>query len=116
MTVIKEKLMPKHFLSPSRARGLALLGLLLTVPAATAGAQETDPAFNKRVEAALEGTRHIQVVYQDVLGEGPGSWDPDPRYPNGQVNCLTWLQLVLAEAYGHDPQEKLQVMDRLRYF
>ncbi len=108
--------MPNHSLSPRRACGLAFLGLLLIAPAAPAGAQETDPAFNKRVEAALESTRPIKVVYQDVLGEGPGSWDPDPRYPDGQVNCLTWLQLVLAETYGHNPQEKLQVMDRLRYF
>jgi hypothetical protein len=108
--------MPKNSPSKGRACGLALLSLLLAGSAAPAAGQETNPAFNKRIEEALARTRNVQVVYQDVLGEGPGSWDPDPRYPDHQVNCLTWLQLVLAETYGRTPQEKLQVMDRLRYF
>lgn len=97
------------------AGGLALVGLLA---ASGAWAQESaaGPAFTQRVREALERTRGAKVIYNDVLGEGPGAWDPDPRYPGDQVNCLTWLHLLLAEAYGQSPEEKLQVMDRLRYF
>ncbi len=93
--------------------GLAVAALLIP---GLASAQPTAAGFTQRVREALEKTRNVSVVYQDVLGEGPGSWDPDPRYPEGKVNCLTWLHLLLAEAYGSNPEEKLAVMDRLRYF
>jgi hypothetical protein len=72
--------------------------------------------FAKRVKEALERTRNVKVVYQDVLGEGPGAWDPDPRYPAGTVNCITWLHLLMAELYGGTPEEKAKVLDRVRYF
>jgi hypothetical protein len=72
--------------------------------------------FSRRVADALARNRDVKVVYQDVLGEGPGSWDSDPRYPTDKVNCITWLQLILAEAYGSTSEEKLAVLDRLRYF
>lgn len=94
-----------------RITGAAFIALLL---AGAAGGQEPD--FTGRVREALERTRNIKVIYQDVLGEGPGSWDPDPRYPGDTVNCITWLHLLLAETYGKTAEEKLQVMDRLRYF
>lgn len=91
------------------------LAVAVALTPALASAQ-TAAGFTQRVREALERTRNVSVVYQDVLGEGPGSWDPDPRYPDGRVNCLTWLHLLLAEAYGGTPEEKQVVMDRLRYF
>ncbi|MES1242782.1 MAG: N-acetylmuramoyl-L-alanine amidase-like domain-containing protein [Acidobacteriota bacterium] len=72
--------------------------------------------FAQRVREALERTRGVKVVYQDVLGEGNGAWDPDPRYPTDTVNCITWLQLLMAEVYGGNQQEKQAVLDRVRYF
>ena len=71
--------------------------------------------FAQRVRQALERTRGVKVVYQDILGEGPGAWDPDPRYPSDTVNCITWLQLLMAEVYGNSPQEKETILDRVRY-
>jgi hypothetical protein len=56
------------------------------------------------------------VAYQDLLGEGPEGWHAAPRYPEQQVNCLIWLQLVLAEAYGNNSAERLAAMDCLRYY
>lgn len=84
-----------------------------TAPPAPDAAQQE---LTRRVADALARTQGLKVVYQDVLGEGPGSWDPDPRYPAGEVNCITWLQLLLAEAYGSTPDEKLAILDRIRYF
>lgn len=108
-----------------RACGMVLVALLAASGAPAqespegagpAAAEAAGPAFTLRVREALERTRGAKVVYQDVLGEGPGAWDQDPRYPGDQVNCLTWLHLLLAKAYGQSSREKLQVMDRLRYF
>jgi hypothetical protein len=72
--------------------------------------------LTRRMKDALERTKTYKVVYQDVLGEGPESWDSDPRYPTDSVNCIIWFQLLLAEAYGQTPAEKQTVMDRIRYF
>ena len=72
--------------------------------------------INRRFGQALERNRNLPVVYEDILGEGPESWDPDPRYPNGSVNCVTWLYLLLAETYSDQPEERHRVMDRIRYY
>lgn len=72
--------------------------------------------LNRCLEKSLERYRNVAVVYQDVLGEGPGHWDADPLYPSGSVNCIIWLYLLLADTYGSTPAEKEQVMNRVRYF
>jgi hypothetical protein len=77
---------------------------------------EARQALSRQIHEALERTRDVKVVYQDVLGEGPGAWDPDPRYPTDTVNCITWLQLLIAETYGSDADAKLKILDRVRYF
>lgn len=102
-----------------------LLGMIFHAgPAAAQAARPAPPPISDEARAVLtrkmaeviERTRDIKVVYQDVLGEGEGAWDPDPRYPTDTVNCITWLHLLLAEVYGNTPEEKLRVMDRVRYF
>src|SRR6476661_5145963 len=57
-----------------------------TVPATVSDAAHQE--LTKRIAAALARTRNLKVVYQDTLGEGPGTWDPNPRYPKGEVNCI----------------------------
>ena len=107
---------------PRRYVSLALATVLLSVSGnalATTAPAAPDAAhqeLTRRVADALARTRGLKVVYQDVLGEGPGSWDPDPRYPAREVNCITWLQLLLAETYGSTPDEKHAILDRIRYF
>lgn len=71
-----------------------------------------------RIEESIAATRNHSVIYEDVLGEGLGTWHSAPRYPANEVNCLIWLLLVLAEAYGHagGRDGKLLSMDCLRYY
>ncbi len=69
-----------------------------------------------RLAQAIEKTSGKKVVYEDVLGEGEGSWDSHARYPRDEVNCIVWIDLVLAETYGKDIQDKTPIMDRLRYY
>ena len=76
----------------------------------------TQEELSRRMKEAIERTKLYKVVYEDVLGEGPGHWDADPRYPTDSVNCIIWFQLLLAETYGRTPEEKQAVMDRIRYF
>jgi hypothetical protein len=83
------------------------------------GAGSTDASrakIERRFGEALTRNLNVSVVYEDVLGEGPGHWDADPRYPKGKVNCITWLYLLLAETYGDTPKDRARVMDRIRYF
>ena len=71
-----------------------------------------------RIAESIVATRHLRVVYEDLLGEGPGAWHSRERYPTSQVNCMIWLQLVLAEAYGWfgGQSGKQLAMDCLRYY
>jgi hypothetical protein len=71
-----------------------------------------------RIEESIGVTRSHLVLYEDVLGEGPGTWHPAPRYPTNKVNCLVWVLLVLAEAYGRSGGQggKQLSMDCLRYY
>ncbi|HEY0377459.1 MAG TPA: hypothetical protein VGC87_10945 [Pyrinomonadaceae bacterium] len=86
-----------------------------------AAALPPDPArvnLYSRIEESIAATRNHSVIYEDVLGEGPGSWHTAPRYPTDKVNCLVWVLLVLAEAYGRPGGQggKQLSMDCLRYY
>jgi hypothetical protein len=76
----------------------------------------TSEEISERLTAAISGSMKMFVVREDVLGEGEGAWDSDPRYPSDTVNCLTWLQFLLSEVYSRGPDDKTAVMDRIRYY
>lgn len=111
--------LPRSFFQASTALGLALLCAFPSIAAAPAprcGGRMDRDQLNRCLEQSLERHRNVAVVYQDVLGEGSGRWDPEPLYPDGSVNCIIWLYLLLADTYGSTPEEKVQVMNRIRYF
>lgn len=79
--------------------------------------QPLTPAdLDSRFAEAISSSMHLRVVLEDVLGEGEGAWDDDPRYPGDAVNCMTWLQFVISEVYGRGSADKTAVMDRVRYY
>ncbi len=82
---------------------LALLGTTLAAP-----------PLEDRVRSAVHQTRDLRVVYTDPLGEGAGL-DADPRVPAAEVDCMTWVQWVLALALGPE-EEAAARLDRLRYY
>lgn len=57
-----------------------------------------------------------KVQYADMLGEGFGHFDSDPRINWQEVNCTTWWQQVIAKGYAHNQREELEILDRIRYF
>ncbi len=72
------------------------------------------PDLDARMAAAVQQTKGLTVVYTDPLGEGTGT-DPDPRVPGAEVDCMTWVQWVLALAGG--PAESApERLDALRYY
>lgn len=92
-----------------------MMPLLVAMPL-VAQAELTRDELNKRMAEAVATTIERRVVLEDVLGEGPGAWDAEPRYPTNKVNCLIWLQLLAAEVYGKGLPDKTPVMDKIRYF
>jgi hypothetical protein len=76
----------------------------------------TRARINARLSQIIPTSKRYRVVYEDVLGEGLHAWHPAPRYPTSSVNCLVWLQLIIAEVYGVGLKNKLPIMDKLRYF
>jgi hypothetical protein len=76
----------------------------------------TRELINERFAEVIEATADYEVVYEDILGEGEGGWDANPRYPARKVNCFIWLQLVISEVYGKGVADKTAIMDRIRYF
>jgi len=48
------------------------------------------------------------------LGEGEGV-DPDPRFRLDQVDCLTFVERVIALALSDTPEDVLHVLDSIRY-
>jgi hypothetical protein len=76
----------------------------------------TSDLINQRLAQAIANSNGFNVVREDILGEGEGAWDPDPRYPNESVNCLTWIQFLISEVYSKDSEDKLRIMDRVRYY
>ena len=67
-----------------------------------------------RMKNAIEQSKSYVIVLTDVLGEE--GWDEDPLYPSTEVNCMIWLQWVLALAYQHPSVSREKVMDAIRYY
>lgn len=65
---------------------------------------------------ALKEMSVKKVEYSASLGEGEGEFDPSPRYIRDKVNCMTWMQAVIASAYGKSEQERMLYLDSLRYY
>ena len=65
---------------------------------------------------ALEAMRDKKVDYRSSLGEGEQAFDPRPRMIQDTINCMTWMQGVIASAYGETPKEVAQYLDSLRYY
>ncbi len=68
------------------------------------------------VEMALQKSEVFSVEYSSHLGEGEGFWDSASREVAGTVNCMTWLQWVLARAYAPSEDELGVYLDAIRYF
>jgi D-alanyl-D-alanine carboxypeptidase/D-alanyl-D-alanine-endopeptidase (penicillin-binding protein 4) len=65
-----------------------------------------------RVSARFVGTRYVR----DPLGEGPGRLpDPDPQIDLGRVDCLTFVEQVLALAQRRTLGEATLLLQRYRY-
>jgi hypothetical protein len=67
------------------------------------------------VGAALLESQRFKVIVDDMLGEGKGH-DPQPLYPEQEVNCLIWLQWVLARSYSKEHSSVEQNLNALRYY
>lgn len=76
----------------------------------------TRAEINKRCADSIAATLNLPVIREDMLGEGQGAWDADPRYPTDSVNCMVWLQLIICEVYSQGLVNKIDVMDRIRYY
>ena len=66
---------------------------------------------------SIESSQQFDVFLMDSLGEGEGCFDSDSRYDLQTVNCQTWLQWVLADAYARGNEYHFhRNMDALRYY
>ena len=71
----------------------------------------------ERIRDALYQSHPNQTVrYEDMLGEGEGFFDDDPRMKWNDVNCTTWWQHVIAKGYAETDKEELRILDRIRYY
>ena len=68
------------------------------------------------VEMALQKSESFSVEYSSHLGEGDGYWDGASREVIDTVNCMTWLQWVLAKAYAPSEDELGLYLDAIRYY
>ena len=81
----------------------------------------SNPQYLKR---SIEDSLHFDVVVDDILGDEDG-YDSDPMQVTTHVNCMIWLQWVLARYYIYqdhgidvDSIETTQVkyLNEIRYF
>lgn len=88
----------------------------------TPGQKKFTPAFEnraalmKQVGKSLQLSKSYTVAYEDVLGEGSGAWDSDRRFPEHEVNCIIWLQVLLSDIYGNGLKDQTPVLDKIRYY
>jgi hypothetical protein len=76
---------------------------------------ERAPSFVEKVLAISE--RFLGTPYAfDPLGEGSaGGHDPDPTFSLKRVDCLTFIEQVLAMAHTSDLERAKRLLQRLRY-
>ena len=101
----------------------AALGLLLATPPPHPGADDA------RLEALLAsvkgrpldarllglGEQLLGTPYaHSPLGEGEGQ-DPDPRLRLDRVDCLTFVETVMALAFSSSEEDVIHVLDSIRY-
>ena len=69
------------------------------------------------ISSSILNAQSFEVSIEDALGEGAGCFDSDSRYEPLTVNCQTWLQWVLADAYSRGNEYYFRRnMDALRYY
>ena len=68
------------------------------------------------MERALTESQSKIVRYRSHFGEGEGYFDPASRWDSTEVNCMTWLQWVLARNYAPTPEDVPMYLDSLRYY
>lgn len=56
------------------------------------------------------------IHINDMLGEGAGYFDADPRYLPHEMNCTTWYQTAIATALSQDKEQVPEWLDKIRYF
>ena len=66
--------------------------------------------------SALKEISTKKVEYSSSLGEGEGAFDSRPRAVTDEINCMTWMQAVIASAYGKTPDMSQSYLDSLRYY
>ena len=90
--------------------------LCFALSAFLALAEASEPAeFSLRIEKAIiQSQQDTRIELRDMLGEGEGAWDSDPRVPTDTLNCMTWLQWVLALTYS--PEDPKVGLDAIRYY
>ena len=72
--------------------------------------------INHRINASIADTKHLKVDLEQMLGEGENAFDSAPTYPVDSVDCMTWMQLVLAKAYATSSHSEKELFRRLRYY
>ncbi len=97
-------------------RQFGFFALLLFIPSGTYSVVPLFSAEKIRSFIQSSSTGGYNIHIRDMLGEGPGHFDPDPRYLPAEMNCTTWLQSAIVAGYAANEEEKPAIMDKLRYF
>ncbi len=108
--------------SPVLVAAILSLSLATTPPAAP----ETDPAVLESLLASVRGqslqgrilglsAQFLGTPYaHSPLGEGEGP-DPDPRLRLDRMDCLTFVETVMALALSSSVEDVVHVLDSIRY-
>ena len=72
--------------------------------------------LGQRIKSAIQATQHLIVDASDPMGEGSGYFDSDPRSVGDRVDCMTWVQWVLALAYAGENADPQPWLDAIRYY
>ena len=103
---------------------LLLLGLILAAPAWQPPSDSALDALVRDVHAQplpqrldVLSSRYIGAPYQlGLLGEGAGNGpDPDPLWRWDAVDCVTFVEEMLALARGNSLADSERVLQRIRY-
>lgn len=73
-----------------------------------------EPDFTGALREMRE--KKVEISREASLGEGQGTFDSNSREIGNKVNCMTWMQGVIAEAYGDTPERTQAYLDSLRYY